>query len=62
MKIWTAPELEELEVKLTAKEPCTVEKVNYGPGCIEVSTYNTATHEYDEGSNTLIPIKTGNGS
>lgn len=62
MKIWTAPEMQELDVKLTAKRPCTVERAVQGPGCIEISTYNTATHEYDEENNLIIPIKSGSGS
>lgn len=53
MKIWNTPELMELDVRLTAKGPGTVEQ-NAGGGVGDYSitaTYNSATHEWNENSN-----------
>lgn len=47
MKNWIAPALQELDVRLTAKEPGTVEQYSeeLPGGAWTMATYNTATHE-----------------
>lgn len=62
MKIWTSPEMEEMDVRLTAKMPSTVEQNAHYDNGWQVATLNSATHEWNEEDDCLEPIKTGTGS
>lgn len=47
MKTWTTPVLREMDVRLTAKDPGTVEQYpeELPGGAWTMGTYNSATHE-----------------
>lgn len=53
MKTWSTPALQELDVRLTAKGPGTVEQnAGYvdGSGWV-TATYNQTTHEWNDNGN-----------
>lgn len=58
MKTWSAPEVHEMDVRLTAKIPCTAERSVEGGFCQPISTYNATTHEEVDGL--IKPINPSN--
>lgn len=61
MKTWIAPEVQELDVKLTAKISGTTEALSHGPDW-PPATFNSATTEWNETGNCHEPIKTSTAS
>lgn len=59
MKTWTAPEVQEMDVRLTAKGPGTVEQNAYYEDGWIPATFNSATHEWNDESGCLEEKKPG---